>query len=580
MSPLSSDRRRLKLTAGKTLFDHADDVQIKVPTSCGRTGTCHECIVEVIRGMEALSERSDAEQFLRDNYRLACQARVLDAQADVEFAPMKRRRQIVTSGQSRDVELDPLTRRVGDAVFFGDRRIDVYRGAIYGLAIDVGTTTVVLNLVDLESGVVRYTSSLENPQRFGGSDVMNRISYERGFYRGELQRAIVNAINTEIREMCRQLRFIRRLIYEVVVVGNSTMRDLFFNLDVQTIGEKPFRSLTELAMLNAERSTTSLTMSPRELGLRINPAGSVYGAPLIGSHVGADAAADLLAIGVDEFADDETFILVDIGTNTEVIVGTRHRMLAASCPAGPAFEGGHVTYGMPGYEGAIESVSSCDGRIEYKVIGDGEPEGICGSGLIDLITVLVHQRTMSPLGIFVDRSREITIVPERGITFSRSDASELAQAKAANYAGQLILLRSLDLTPERIKHVFLAGGFANYINVANAIAIGFIPHLPTEKIVKVGNAALEGATALLRSRAKREILERLVRRIEHVELETVPDFFDIFVEGCAFEPMKLDRLALSEQAESVRTDGDSIDRWEQHVLPAAASDVRDTQVKA
>jgi len=542
MSPLSYERKQLVLTAGKTLFDHADELQIKVPTSCGRTGTCHECIVEVTRGMGALSERCESEQFLRNNYRLACQARVLDANADVAFTLLKRRRQIVTAGQPRDVELEPLTRRGGDDVCCGGQRIDVYRGAIYGLAIDVGTTTVVLNLVDLETGAVRYTSALENPQRFGGSDVMNRISYDSGPYHGELHLAIINAINAEVREMCRRLRLTRRLIYEVVVVGNATMRDLFFDLDVRSIGEKPYHSLTELAFLNGERSTTSLTMPARALRIRINPMGIVYGAPLIGSHVGADAAADLLAIGVDGFGDDDTFMLIDIGTNTEVIVGTRRRILAASCPAGPAFEGGHVTNGMPGYEGAIESVSCRSGRMDYKVIGDGEPEGICGSGLIDLLSELVRHRRMSPLGTFENGAREIPIVPEKSITLSRGDVSELAQAKAANSTGQLILLRSLRIAPEQIRRVYLAGGFANYINVANAIAIGLIPNLPLEKIVKVGDAALEGATILLRSRAKREALERLVHQIEHVELEMAPDFFDMFVEGCFFEPMNGARL--------------------------------------
>jgi uncharacterized 2Fe-2S/4Fe-4S cluster protein (DUF4445 family) len=563
MSPLYYDRKRIDLTEGKTIFDHADDLQLKVPTSCGRAGTCHECIVEITRGMEALSERSESEQFLRDNYRLACQCRVLDPRAEIAFALMKRRRQIVTAGQPRAVELDPLTRRVGDDVYFGDQRIDVYRGAIYGLAIDVGTTTVVLNLVDLETGAVRYTSSLENPQRFAGSDVMNRISYDSGPFQGELHLAIINAINTEIREMCRQLRFIRRLIYEIVVVGNATMRDLFFNLDVRTIGEKPYRSLTEFAFLNGERTTTALTASARDLGLRINLAGMVYGGPLIGSHVGADASANLLAIGVDELTDDEPFMLIDIGTNTEVIVGTRQRMLAASCPAGPAFEGGRVTYGMPGYDGAIESFSSSgassdsspNGRLHYDVIGGGEPEGICGSGLIDLLTELVLHRRMSPLGTFEDGTREIVIVPEKSITFSRADASELAQAKAANSAGQLILLRSLGVTVDQLKRIYLAGGFANYINVANAIAIGLIPNLPLEKIVKIGNAALEGATILLRSRAKREFLERLAPQIEHVELEMAPDFFDIFVEGCAFEPMNV--ACLTEAGLAVPLEGAS-----------------------
>jgi uncharacterized 2Fe-2S/4Fe-4S cluster protein (DUF4445 family) len=547
MSPLYYDQKRIELTEGKTIFDHADDLQLKVPTSCGRAGTCHECIVEITRGMEALSERSESEQFLRDNYRLACQTRVLDPNAEIRFALMKRRRQIVTAGQPRALALDPLTRRVGDDVYFGNQRIDVYRGAIYGLAIDVGTTTVVLNLVDLETGALRYTSSLENPQRFAGSDIMNRISYDSGPYRGELHLAIINAVNSEIREMCRQLRFIRRLIYEIVVVGNATMRDLFFNLDVRTIGEKPYRSLTEFAFLAGERTTTAITASPHDLGLRINPAGTVYGGPLIGSHVGADAAANLLAIGVDELDDDGPFMLIDIGTNTEVIVGTRQRMLAASCPAGPAFEGGHVTYGMPGYDGAIESFSSSgassgsspNGRLHYNVIGGGEPEGICGSGLIDLLTELVHHRRMSPLGVFDDGARAIPVVPEKGITFSRADASELAQAKAANCAGQLILLRSLGVTVDQLKRIYLAGGFANYINVANAIAIGLIPDFPLEKIVKIGNAALEGATILLRSRAKREFLERLAPQIEHVELEMAPDFFDIFVEGCAFEQMNV-----------------------------------------
>ncbi|MBI2939921.1 MAG: DUF4445 domain-containing protein [Chloroflexi bacterium] len=549
MSPLHFGKQQLESIRGKSIFDHADQLHVKVPTSCGRTGTCHECIVEIVRGMEALSPPSEAEHFLRDNYRLACQARVLDPDADVEFSLMQRQRQIMTRGLRRAVELDPLTRRVGDDdVYFGDRRIDTYRGAIYGLAVDVGTTTVVMNLCDLETGAILFTSSLDNPQRFGGSDVMHRISYDSDEFHGEMHLAITNAVNSEIRQMCRELRFSRRLIYELVVVGNATMRDLFFGLDVKTIGEKPYKSLTEFALLRGERTTTALYTSPGELGIRINPAGTVYGGPLIASHVGADVAADLVAIGIDEVGDDETVMLVDIGTNTEVIVGNGRHMLAASCPAGPAFEGGYIAYGMSGFTGAIETIRIANGHVDYKVIGDAEPEGICGSGLIDLLAELVRTQHMNDLGVLDHGSPHFTIVPEKGITISRADISQLAQAKGANYCGAWIVLRSSGVPPRRVKRLYLAGGFANYIDVPNAISIGFVPNLPLEKIVKVGNASLEGATIMLLSREKRDLVEQLVRRATHIELEMEPDFFDLFVDGCIFKPMDLSLLEREEIA--------------------------------
>ena len=191
----------MDLAAGQTIFDYADALKIRVPTSCGRSGECHECIVEIRRGMEALSPPSDSEGFLRENYRLACQAQVLDADADVEFAVLHRQPRILTHSIKREVKLDPMTVRRDDGVYFGEERLDDYRGEIYGLAIDAGTTTVVLNLVDLESGKVVYTASFENPQRFGGSDIMNRISYDGGAFHGELQQVMLSAINFEIGEM-------------------------------------------------------------------------------------------------------------------------------------------------------------------------------------------------------------------------------------------------------------------------------------------------------------------------------------------------------------------------------------------
>ena len=536
MSPLYHGDRELSLEAGKSVFDYADSLKVRVPTSCGRTGECHECIVEIRRGMEALAPATESETFLRDNYRLACQATIVDVDADLEFALLRRQPKILSESIRRDVRPDPLTVRSGDGVYFRDDRIDEYRGRILGIAIDVGTTTVVMDLVDLETSHVLYTASFENPQRFGGSDIMHRISYDGGEFRGELQKVMISGVNYEIREMCRRLKLRQRTIYEIVIVGNSTMRDLFFGLDVQSIGEKPYKSVIQHEMEAGQRNTTAFYVKARDLGLRVFPAANVYAGPLISSHVGADVAADLLAIGMDQ--QEDVVMLVDVGTNTEVVVGNRHNLMAASCPAGPAFEGGQITYGMPGYDGAVEQVRLSDGSVQYRTISDLSPQGICGSGLIDLLAELRRTDQMNELGVFEDGGNEFFFVPEKRMSLSRADISALAQAKSANYCGQWIVLRNYGFPLDKIKRLYLAGGFANYINVENAMRIGFIPNLPLEKVVKVGNASLAGATILLISGEMRSKLESIARGIRHIELETTTDFFEIFVEGCMFNPMK------------------------------------------
>lgn len=535
MGTISHDGRKRQLVEGKTLFDYADELEMQVPTSCGRTGICHECVVEVKQGMEALCARQDQESFLRENYRLACQAIVENPELEVQFAPLRRRPKILVTACEKPLVHDPVVQVQGNTVSYDGVTIDRYRGHLYGLAVDVGTTTVVAELVDLQQGRSVCISSFENPQRFGGSDVMHRISYDGGPFRGELHKAIINALNHEIQEMSRTLGLNRHEIYEIVVAGNSTMRDLFFNLDVQSIGQRPYKSEIEHEYLAKKRQTTALWEDARGLGLRVNPRAKVFGMPLVASHVGADTAADLLAIDMD--SQQDVVMLVDVGTNTEVVVGNARRMLAASCPAGPAFEGGLVKYGMPGADGAIESLRLEGGRWCYHTIGDTEPQGICGSGLIDLLAELRRHEQMTPKGVLRDKLFELTIVPEHGITFSREDASNLAQAKAANYCGQLIVMRQFGINPAEVSKLYLAGGFANYINVTSAIEIGFLPPVPQERIVKIGNAALLGTKEALLSKRKRQSLESLLKRIEHVELETTPDFFEVFVEGCQFKPM-------------------------------------------
>ena len=538
MSPVIADGREVQYIEKNTLFDYADSLNLRVPTSCGRTGECHECIVEIRKGMNSLNLITEQEKFLRGNYRLACRTILEDPHATVEFATLRRQPRILSKSIQRKIQLDPKVTKDKSNVLRDGKIIDKYRGGIYGIAGDIGTTTVVLNLVDLESGETIQTSSFENPQRFGGGDVMNRISYDGGNFHGELRQVILSSINFEIGAMTRnpdRRSVHRRCIYDVVLVGNTTMRDLLFGIDVQPIGQKPYKSLIQTEFENKTRESTAMECSASDIGLRVHPNAKVYSGPLVGSHVGADVAADMLAIGMDTATSPR--MLVDIGTNTEVVIGDSSGMVTASCPAGPAFEGGEVTYGMPGYDGAVEAVSILEGKVNISTIGGAEVQGICGSGLVDLLSELRRTEAMDVLGKYQDDSNQFTFAPDREMYLSRSDISALAQAKSANYSGQFIAMRHFGKSIEDLETLYLAGGFANYINAHNAKSIGFIADFPTEKISKVGNASLEGATIMLKSVASRLSIENLVKKVEHIELETTPDFFDIFVEGCMFKPM-------------------------------------------
>ena len=527
--------------AGATLFDYADRAATRVPSSCARTGICHECVVRIDAGLAALSPRTEAERFLEDPFRLACQTEVTDLHADVAFQPLRRSPRILTDGggtagrgAGRERNADPAPRA-------GAGR-DRFRGRELGLAIDLGTTTVVMKVVDLQAEATIVTASFANPQGFAGSDIMHRISYAAGSFTDELQRAIVNAVNTEIRTVARSCGFRRTSVTRMVVAGNPTMRDILFGLDVQGLGQRPYRSSVEADFRAGRRATTALEAPARRLGLHLNPQARVIGLPIIGSHVGADTTACLTAIGMADI--DRPVMLVDVGTNTEVVVGHRDRMIAASCPAGPAFEGGQIAYGMPAYDGAIESLVREGERFAFRTIGGAPPEGICGSGLIDLVAELRRHDLITPKGVFTAdrRLKEIDVVPDR-ITFSRADASALAQAKAANYCGQVIAMRHFGIEPADLERLYLAGGFATYVDPGNAIDIGMLAPVPVERIEKVGNAAVEGARIALLSEAERTRADALAQRIEHVELEQEPDFFELFVDGCRFEPMQAGAVA-------------------------------------
>jgi uncharacterized 2Fe-2S/4Fe-4S cluster protein (DUF4445 family) len=412
--------------------------------------------------------------------------------------------------------------------------IDRTDGPIHGLAMDLGTTTVVIRLLDLETGEVLADAAFENPQRFGGSEVMSRIHYDTTHGGKLLQRTLAGYISHAIEEFPVD----PASIYEMVVAGNSTMRDLFFRLSVHSIGQNPYQSITELEMAAGGRTTTSLSESARRLLLPLHPNARVYGLPVISGHVGADAAACMAAVDIAN--EDRLIAIMDLGTNTELIVGNRSKILAASCPAGPAFEGGNISCGMPGLTGAIERVRiNADGNIDLAVIGGGEAEGICGSGLIDLLSELRLNERVNRLGRFENGETQIDLHANgaRHVYLNERDINELAQAKGANVAGLHIVLDEYGAGFDDIEVFYLAGGFGRHLNVEAAKRIGLIPNLDNEKILQVGNAAIEGACLALLSRAKRQELENLVKTVKHCRLETHPGFFDYFVEGCQFSPI-------------------------------------------
>jgi uncharacterized 2Fe-2S/4Fe-4S cluster protein (DUF4445 family) len=430
---------------------------------------------------------------------------------------------------------DPAVTRDGDRILLDGEEIDRSTGPIHGLAMDLGTTTVVLRLLNLETGEAVADSSFENPQRFGGSDVMSRIRYDTQDGTKLLQRTLAGYLSHAIEEFPVN----PKSIYEIVVAGNSTMRDLFFRLNVYPIGQAPYQSITEQELATGKRTTTSVSENAKRLLLPLHPNARVYGLPVVSGHIGADAAACLLAVGM---ANEERLVaIMDIGTNTELLLGNKHRLLAASCPAGPAFEGGKISCGMPGLPGAIERVAIReDGSIHSGVIGGGAPEGICGSGLVDLLGELLKHNRVNALGRFGDSEQRIVLGSNDGreIYLNESDINELAQAKGANVAGLRVIFNDYGIRFEDLDVFYLAGGFGRHLSVSSSKRIGLIPNLEDSKILQVGNASIEGACIALLSGSKRMELERLTKKVTHCRLETHPGFFDFFVEGCQFKPVE------------------------------------------
>ena len=419
----------------------------------------------------------------------------------------------------------------------------------YGLAFDIGTTTIVGLLVDLDTGKTVKVASRTNPQVVAGADVITRINYSINENDGltKLQKLVISAINEIINELCINMNYDSNDIYSIALAGNAVMNHLLLGVNPKSMAFAPYVPVYHFIS----------DIKAKNLSLNINPSASVYILPNISGFVGGDIVALILA---HKLLETEKITLgIDIGTNGEIVVGSKKRLLCCATAAGPAFEGGHITFGMRAANGAIDSVSIEGDKILYHVIGNVNPKGICGTGLIDLIAALLEVgiidetgRIVSPDEIdsvalpFKNRIREngsqyefVLVFKEEikngnDIVLKQQDVRELQLAKGAISAGYSVLLSELGLEEKDIDEVLIAGAFGSYIKKESAMRIGLLPKISLDKVKSIGNSSSIGAKQYLVSDTKRKESIEIVKNTEYIELCLRPDFQEKFMDSMIF----------------------------------------------
>ncbi|HMD92554.1 MAG TPA: ASKHA domain-containing protein [Trebonia sp.] len=588
--------RPVRVPRGVTLFDAASWNGIAIDSTCGGHGTCKKCRIRFRADPPAptsLDVRAYTAQEITDGWRLACRT-TATTDADIEVPPLTTRPKAATVGVGRQVilrpaiskrylelaepnladqvtdlervlagltDLDPTadlhvlrtlgpTLRQADfkvtAVVADDVLIAVEPGDTtdrsFGLAFDLGTTTVVATLLDLTTGTPVAVESMLNKQQPFGADVITRISatmLDPGAL-NKLRELAQQTLAELAAAVCENSEVQPDEVYEVALAGNATMVHLVLGLDPEPLGVAPF--IMAARLLPEVRA--------RDLGVPAHPAARAVIFPAFGAYVGGDITAGLLASGMDR--DPRVRLFIDIGTNCEIVLGGRDWLLATAAPAGPAFEGAAIRCGMRAADGAIEAVTlTADGDLKITVIGDAEPAGLCGSGLVDAVTALVEAGLLDGSGRFVpgDQAERIapplagrltTIGQERafvlhgGIYLSQRDVRELQFAKAAIATGWRILLEEAGLAADDVKQVLLAGSFGSYLSPKSAIRIGLVPDVPVPRVVAAGNVAGEGAKMALLSVRERAAGLALLEEVRYVELSDRADFNDRFIDQLSF----------------------------------------------
>lgn len=517
------DGRQISIHSGATLVEAAGQAQIILNTVCGGEGTCEKCkvILEPI-GREVL----------------ACQYHI-NSDLTVFIPPTSRffEQKILAKG------IDAHAKVVPD--IFKKYLKDAADGKILGLAVDIGTTTVVAKLIDMTNAKTLATESDLNPQIRYGDDVVSRIAYadsEAKFH--ILQQMIVECLNTLIKRLCKVSECNTKNIYEVCAVGNTTMNHILLQWPIHQLGQAPYEA----------HSLEAADISAAHLGLDVNPNANVHTVENIAGFVGSDTIAVGLAVEIASAT--QPTLVVDIGTNGELLLNTGHKLYSASCAAGPALEGGRITCGSRAVEGAIEAVVLNANDIDIDVIGNCPPRSICGSGLIDAVAVILDLGIIDKTGRFlqsdqlkrklsqpladrliVDDGRLafcLADTPQAKVILTAADIRQVQLAKAAIGAGIKLLQKKAALADDDIERILLAGAFGNYIRRKNAVRIGLLPDIRHDRIRFVGNAASSGAQMILLSSNCRKLAGKLAADIEYVEIAKETDFSDIYADSMIF----------------------------------------------
>jgi uncharacterized 2Fe-2S/4Fe-4S cluster protein (DUF4445 family) len=596
--------RRVRVPAGVTVFDAASWNGIGIDSTCGGHGTCKKCKVQIVEGAPAPSAvdiRAFSPDELRAGWRLACRAPAA-SDAVVEVPPLVTRPKAATVGVGRRVILRPAVQkrylelyeasladqrsdlerildalddlelradlhavrvagrvlRAADyrvtAVIVDDVLIDVQpgdtTGVAFGIAFDLGTTTVVATLLDLCTGTPVAVASALNAQQPLGADVITRISAAMldPVALGRLTKLAHSTLSALAAEVCGEAGVDPADVYEIALAGNATMTHIALGIDPEPLGVAPF--------ILAARLLPEVLAA--DLGVAVHPRARAVVFPPFGAYVGGDITAGLLASGMDR--DARTRLFIDIGTNCEIVLGNRDWLLATAAPAGPAFEGAAIRCGMRAADGAIEVVTMTPDALSLKVIGDVPPVGLCGSGLVDAVTGLVRLGLLDASGRFVSAAAAAALAPglarrlttlgaervfvlhwlgelgdvSRSVYLTQRDVRELQFAKAAIATGWRILLEEAGLAASDIQQVLLAGSFGSYLSPGNAIRLGLVPDVPVLRIVSAGNVAGEGAKMALLSVRERAAGLALLEEVRYVELSDRADFNDRFIDQLAF----------------------------------------------
>jgi len=601
------DKRRVRVAAGTSIAEAAEKAGIELEAPCGGEGHCGKCRVKIMRAAPAaVAEEVKllGEDLVHAGFRLACRCRP-ETDLTIYIPPQSRRieQSILVEGIARELVLDPaiikcdvrlpepsLDDQRGDldrllcaaarprarcdltllrglsaglrsaawevtAVFAADELVAVEpgdtSGSNYGIAFDIGTTTIVGYLIDLTTGRQVAVASDTNAQVAHGEDVVTRIQFASEHANGLalLRKDVVGVVNHIIRACCRSAGIAVEQIYEATVVGNTCMHHLLLGLPPEQLAVLPYVATV----------TAAQYLRATDVDIAINPAGRAYVLPNIAGFVGADTVGVILAADLDH--SDALRVAIDIGTNGEVVVAGGGRIIACSTAAGPAFEGATISRGMRATSGAIDSVTIGD-DVSFTTINGGSARGICGSGLIDAAAELRRAGVVEETGRMLPPSRAGELAPAIGrrlrgdddrpefvlawpeqtddgepLTLTARDVRQLQLAKGALYAGVDILLEEIGAEASQVEEILLAGAFGNYVKRESAVAVGLIPALPVERIRSIGNAAGVGAKLALAAHPMRERAEELVGRVEYVELSRRPDFHMRFADAMMLAPL-------------------------------------------